>query len=191
MNIPVMQPDEREIFDLTNFCHLKEMLAFNKHLHLEHKGARTGVIGGDDPFEEPINGISPKVFSLLMMANEDIYFSSVTPHPDVGIMLELPLPFSQLTAYSMQPGCWTSPSGGTRFLGFLMTYHKHHKALAPVVIQGDFKNVIVLPETEDERLVLASFLALDDEYYLNDICQIVCNLLKTCIEIDSLLAKRN
>ncbi len=148
------------------------------------------MIGGDDPFEEPINGISPKVFSLLMMANEDIYFSSVTPHPDVGIMLELPLPFGQLTAYSMQPGCWTSPSGGTRFLGFL-TYHKHHKALAPVVIQGDFKNVIVLPETEDERLVLASFLALDDEYYLNDICQIVCNLLKTCIEIDSLLAKRN
>ncbi|GGW73948.1 hypothetical protein [Alishewanella tabrizica] len=190
MNIPIMQPDDREIFDLTDFCHFNEMENFSNHLYLEHKGARTGVIGGDDPCEAPINGISPKVFSLLMMANEDLYFSPVTPHPDVGIMLELPLPFGQLTAYSMTPGCWTSPSGGTRFLGFLMTYNQHHKALAPL-IQDEFKNVIVMPEIEGEQLVLASFLALDIEYYLNDICQIVCNLLKTCIEIDSRLSKRN
>lgn len=190
MNIPMMQPDDRDIFDLSDFCHSIEMENFSKHLYLEHKGARTGVIGGDDPFEEPINGISPKVFSLLMMADEDLYFSPVTPHPDVGIMLEMPLPFGQFTVYSMLPGCWTSPRGGTRFLGFLMTFNQHHKTLASL-IQDEFKNVIVMPETEGEQLVLASFFALDGDYYLSDICEVVCNLLNTFCEIDNRLVKRN
>jgi hypothetical protein len=190
MNIPMIQPDDRDVYDLSDFCHSSEMENFSKHLYLQHKGARTGVIRGDDPFEDCINGISPKVFALLMMANEDLYFSPVAPHADAGIMLGLPLPFGQLNVYSMQPGCWTSPRGGTRFLGFTMSYNQHHKALASY-LQNDFKSVMVLPGTENDTLVLASFFALDGDFYLNDICKTVCNLISTFCEIDSRLAQRN
>ena len=190
MNILMFQPDDRDIFDLSDFCHSTEMENFSNYLYLEHKGARTGMICWDDPCEDFINGISPKVFALLMMAKEDLYFSPVPPNPDVGIMLGLPLPFGQFNVYSMQPGCWTSPRAGTRFLGFTMTYSQHHKALASF-IQNDFKNVMVLPGTENDTLVLVSFFALDGDFYFNDICKAVCNLISTFSEIDSRLALRN
>lgn len=73
MKIPMMQPDDTEIFDLTDFCHFIEMENLSKHLYLEHNCVKTGIIDGDDPIEKPINTISPKIFSLLMQMK--IYIS--------------------------------------------------------------------------------------------------------------------
>lgn len=190
MNIPMIQPDERDVFDLSDFSHSIEMENFSKHLYLEYKGARTGVIGRDDPFEDCINGISPKVFALLLMAKEELYFSPVPPHPEAGIMLGLPLPFGQLNVYSPLRDCWTSPCGGTRFLGFTMTYNQHQKALASL-IQHKFNSVMVLPGAEITPLILASVLTLDGDFYLNDVSEAVCDLISTFSEIDSRLTQRN
>ncbi len=54
MNIPTLQNEESDLFDLSEFCHSLEMENFSNHMFLAHKGARTGAIGGDDPFEESI-----------------------------------------------------------------------------------------------------------------------------------------
>ncbi len=188
MNIPTLQNEESDLFDLSEFCHSLEMENFSNHMFLAHKGARTGVIGGDDPFEESITAISPKVFSLLMLADANLCFRPTTPDPDAGIMLELLLPFGELVVYSMLPGCWTRPSRGTRFLGFLMRYTQNVERAAFIANEND--NIIVLPAEEDE-LTLFKSLVFDEEYYLDDVCQVVCGIIETFMEINVKLSQVN
>ncbi len=55
MNIPTLQNEESDLFDLSEFCHSLEMENFSNHMFFAHKGARTGAIGGDDlgPSDDP------------------------------------------------------------------------------------------------------------------------------------------
>ncbi len=188
MNIPTIKNEENDLFDLSEFSHSLEMENFSNHMFLAHKGARTGMIDGDDPFEEPITAISPKVFSLLMLADSNICFRPTTPDPDVGIMLELLLPFGELVVYSMLPGCWTRPSRGTRFLGFLMRYNQKFENAAFAGHEND--NIIILP-SEGNELTLFTSLVLDEEYYLDDVCQVVCGIIESFMDINVKLSQMN
>ncbi|WP_445424811.1 hypothetical protein [Alishewanella sp. HL-SH06] len=187
MNIPLMKLDNQTLLDLSDYSHSLEMENLSIHLYLEYKGARTGVIEGDDPFEEPISGISPKGFALLMLASLNMCFRPAAGHPNREVMLAVPVSFGTFHVYSMLPGCWKKPTSGSRYLGFTMIFNQHHRALASI-IQAEYPDILVLPEPECEQLVLASYFTIDEEVYLADICDEVYGQIQQFSEIDKRLS---
>jgi hypothetical protein len=135
MNIPTMKTKARPVFNLSHFNHDEEMENLSKHIYLVFKGGRTGLIGGNDPFEDSIIGLTPKVFTMLMLARLNLCFRPVASQPLVAVMLEVPLPFGALAVYSAHRNCWTSPTAPTQHLGFTMMFNRHHQSLAHVVVQ--------------------------------------------------------
>lgn len=187
MNIPTMKDKTKSLFNLHYFRHDEEMENLAKHLYLEYKGARTGIIGGNDPFEDPIIGITPKGFTLLMLARLNLCFRPVASNPLVGIMVEVPLPFGNLAVYSTMPNCWTDPMAATQHLGFTMMYKKLPNTLGDTVIKR-YQGFHVIPEPSTELLVLGSAYNIGEETYLNDLCDEMCSLIHGLRDINDELS---
>ncbi len=185
MNIPTMKDDTLSLFNLSYFSHEEEMENFSKHLYLVFKGARTGVIGGNDPFEDSIIGISPKVFTLLMLARFNMCFRPVASNPAVGIMLEVPMPFGALVVYSAKPKCWTAPTAPTQHLGFTMMFNRHHQSLAHAV--QEYPGLLVIPEGSNDRLVVGTTFRFNEDTHLEDVCDTVYRLVNQLSELDEKL----
>jgi len=184
MNIPIMKDNTTSLFNLKYFNHDQEMENVSKHIYLEYKGGRTGVIGGNDPFEESIIGISPKVFTMLMLARANLCFRPAASHPLVGIMLEVPLSFGTFTVYSSKPNYWVQPTAATQHLGFTMMFNRHLQSLAYAVQEYDFQ---VIAEPSTEFLVVGSTFRFQEETYLADVFDEVYGLLLSLQQLDKQL----
>ena len=185
MNIPTVKDDAPSFFDLSYFSHDEEMENFSKHIYLVFKGGRTGVIGGNDPLEDSIIGISPKVFTMLMLARFNMCFRPAASNPLVGIMLEVPMPFGALVVYSSRPNCWSKPSAATQHLGFTMMFNRHHHSLAYVV--QEYPELSVIHEPSTEFLVVGSTFHFSEETYLEDVCDEVYGLVNCLSDLDEKL----
>ncbi len=69
-----------------------------------------------------------------------------------------------------------------------MRYTQNVERAAFIANEND--NIIVLP-TEEDELTLFKSLVFDEEYYLDDVCQVVCGIIETFMEINVKLSKVN
>ncbi|MEE2003260.1 hypothetical protein QWY20_17545 [Alkalimonas sp. MEB108] len=102
------------------FCHQKEMKNFSTYLYLRHHQVVDADI--NNTYGDPIAAISPKVLSLLLLAEEAILLKPIAAHPEVGIVLELSTPFGQACVYSKIKGGWASEETGSTYLGFSTSF---------------------------------------------------------------------
>lgn len=51
-------------------------------------------------------------------------------------------------------------------------------------------NIIILP-SEGNELTLFTSLVLDEEYYLDDVCQVVCGIIESFMDINVKLSQMN
>lgn len=103
------------------FCHKKEMKNFSTYLYLrQHQVIEADI---NNTYGDVIPAISPKVLTLLLLAEENIILKPIAAHPEVGIVLELSTPFGQACVYSKAKGGWTTEVSGSSYLGFSTSFN--------------------------------------------------------------------
>lgn len=190
MNIPIIQSRVSSPIYLAFTNHSKEMENFSKHLFIEHKMVREKGRGDRAIQSEVISGISPKVFVLLMQAQLDLFSYPTDKHPEVGIMIQVPLSYGELYVYSSRPRCWTMPTAVTRYLGFTFIFKEHAKSLGPFVTES-FPNLQVIAPSSCNDLIVGSDFAIGDGVYLSDIKNEVIGLINQLSRVDTVLKTRS
>ena len=151
----------------TVFCHQQEMLNFTSYLyHRHHRDRHAELI--DFP-GDAVPSISPKVLTLLLLAEENILLTPVASHPEVGIVLEICTAFGQACIYSKIKGGWATEETGSSYLGFSTSFNdvspemlSHLKSSCPGF------EVILEPESNVANLA-SSFKINPDQCTLSDV----------------------
>lgn len=132
------------------------------------KGTRTGYIGGDDPCEDFVLAISPKVFNILMLSKHDLLFTPFPSTQQAGIVLCLKTSFGSMYVYSRQKEGWSNPTSGSQHLGFTFVFDEHGKALSSYVL-SKYPHFDIDQSDEGEALSLKMCFSVCEETYLYNV----------------------
>lgn len=184
MNTPLFDNEvtANENFEL--YCHHKEMENFSVYLYLEYKGTRTGYIGGNDPCEDFVLAISPKIFNILMISMHELVFTPVPSTKQTGVVLCLKTSFGLMYVYSRQKEGWSNPTSGSQHLGFTFTFSEHDKSFSPYVL-SKYPIFEAAQGNKNEALSLTMRFSVGEETYLYDVHSAVMNWLSQLKRINS------
>lgn len=184
----VIENDQDEHDDLPEFCHHEEMKNFSIFLFLQHQGAMNGKIGGNDPCEDTITAISPKVFCLLMLAEDGIIMTPIGAHPVVGISLAFEMPFGQACVYNKASGCWSSEEEGSAHLGFSFVFKEMGDEKLQI-LRSKFPHFEIRVEPISKVVNVVSAYKLDpSECYLSDVRSAFCRWLSEIVKAEEALS---
>lgn len=166
------------------FCHDEEMKNLSAHLYLQHQGALNGRISGDDPCEDSIIGISPKVFSLLMLARFDLVFRPIAADPNIGVLLELETTFGRMCVYSKTEQAWNSPYAGSEHLGFSFLFENISNPMAGY-LQSQFPDLKMVLHAASENINVAIDFKIEANCYLYQLTELVYRWLMLLQKVET------
>lgn len=184
MNISLFEDDEFDDELPRVFCHHEEMKNLCNYLYLQHQGALNGKISGNDPCEDSIIAISPKVFCLLMLARYDLVFSPTNTSQDIGVLLEWNVNFGRLCVYSKTPSAWNTPHSGSEHIGLNFVFENISAGMLDRV-RAKFPNLHMISEPTSAFVNVAMDYKIEDGCHLNNISSAIYQWLNRLYEVES------
>lgn len=187
MNTSDFDDESVDAFPRVVYNH-KEMKNLTNHLYLRHLGALSKKTGATAPFEDKIISISPKVFSLLMLAHHDVMFSPDQINEHRGIVLEWKCKLGRLCVASHNATAWKTPWSGSEHIALAFMF-EHINASSVDQIQTRFPDLKFFVEIGSAAVNAKMEYKIDNGCYLEDVSNATFRWLKQLYEVDKFICR--